>query len=103
MKFCPKCDLRLRKSDSGLKCPECGYLESRDAGAKRPASSEQGVSEFNVIDDNEKEMRSTTKTDCPKCGHDEAAWWMIQTRSADEPSTRFYRCTKCSHTWRDYS
>ncbi|MGH9996735.1 MAG: transcription factor S, partial [Nitrososphaeraceae archaeon] len=25
------------------------------------------------------------------------------TRSADEATTQFYRCTKCSHTWRNYS
>jgi len=28
---------------------------------------------------------------------------MIQTRAADEPPTRFYRCTKCGHTWREYA
>ncbi|MCE2508324.1 MAG: RPA12/RPB9/RPC11 RNA polymerase family protein, partial [Nitrosopumilaceae archaeon] len=33
----------------------------------------------------------------------EAVWWMLQTRSADEPTTQFYRCTGCGHTWRDYS
>ncbi|MFX1287916.1 MAG: transcription factor S, partial [Promethearchaeota archaeon] len=25
-----------------------------------------------------------------------------QTRSADEPSTSFFRCLECKHTWREY-
>ena len=44
-----------------------------------------------------------TKIVCEKCGNDEAYWWMVQTRSIDESMTQFYRCTKCEHTWRDYS
>ena len=28
---------------------------------------------------------------------------MFQTRSADEPTTRFYRCQKCKFTWREYT
>ncbi len=38
---------------------------------------------------------------CPKCGNTQANWWMVQTDSADEPSTQFFRCTKCRHTWRN--
>ncbi|MDP6459515.1 MAG: transcription factor S, partial [Candidatus Hydrothermarchaeota archaeon] len=30
-------------------------------------------------------------------------WWLLQTRKADESETRFYRCTKCKFTWREYS
>jgi DNA-directed RNA polymerase subunit M len=37
---------------------------------------------------------------CPKCGNNKARWWMVQTDSADEPSTQFFRCTKCNNTWR---
>ncbi len=37
---------------------------------------------------------------CPKCGNNQARWWIVQTDSADEPSTQFFRCTKCMHTWR---
>ncbi len=43
-----------------------------------------------------------TSVECPKCGHPEAFWVMRQTRAADEPTTRIYRCAKCSHTWREY-
>ncbi|RLG10996.1 MAG: transcription factor S, partial [Thaumarchaeota archaeon] len=39
---------------------------------------------------------------CPKCGNREAYYWAVQTRSADEPMTRFFRCTKCGYTWREY-
>ena len=42
------------------------------------------------------------KAECPKCHNGEAFWVMRQTRAADEPTTRIYRCVKCSHTWREY-
>ena len=51
----------------------------------------------------EKILNPTVKIDCEKCGHGEAVAWMFQTRSADEPTTRFYRCQKCKYTWRDYT
>jgi DNA-directed RNA polymerase subunit M len=25
-----------------------------------------------------------------------------QTRAADEPETKIYRCVKCQHSWREY-
>ena len=40
--------------------------------------------------------------ECEKCGNKEAFYWQIQTRAGDEPMTRFYRCTKCKETWREY-
>ena len=43
-----------------------------------------------------------TKIECPKCGHNEAAYVIRQTRAADEPSTRIYRCAKCMYTWREF-
>ena len=41
--------------------------------------------------------------ECPKCGNNVAYVWQVQTRSADESSTQFLRCTKCSHTVREYT
>ncbi len=37
---------------------------------------------------------------CPSCGNNQSRWWIVQTDSADEPSTQFFRCTRCNHTWR---
>jgi DNA-directed RNA polymerase III subunit RPC11 len=38
---------------------------------------------------------------CPNCSHHEAYFREIQTRSADEPATIFYRCTSCAKTWKE--
>jgi DNA-directed RNA polymerase subunit M/transcription elongation factor TFIIS len=43
----------------------------------------------------------TDAVECPKCRNRQAFWWIVQTDSADEPSSQFFRCTKCNHTWRN--
>jgi len=104
MKFCPKCEARLKQdsSDENSTCPTCGYSEK---GTKqRKQITVESKSTIDVLDEKDgKETLPTIKIDCEKCGHDEAVWWMLQTRSADEPTTQFYRCTKCSYTWRNYA
>ena len=104
MKFCPKCEVRLKKNNSGsdLSCPKCGYSESDSQVIKKEKKEDK--SEINILAENEgKESLPTIKIECEKCGNDEAVWWMLQTRSADEPTTQFYRCTECRHTWRNYA
>jgi len=60
--------------------------------------------EIKIIDENEESQFPTTNVLCPQCNElVEAQWWMQQTRSADEPPTRFYQCKKCKYRWRDYS
>ncbi len=102
MKFCPKCEVRLKKSNkTSAICPKCGYSESTAKETKKETKEE--LTKFNIVEGDEgKEILSTIKIDCEKCGNNEAVWWMLQTRSADDPTTQFYRCTKCSHTWRNY-
>lgn len=45
----------------------------------------------------------STDAECPQCSHKRAYFMQMQTRSADEPMTTFYRCCneKCAHNWRD--
>ena len=104
MKFCPKCEVRLKKSDSSLKCTKCGFTEGDNPTETKITQEEQEVSELNVLEESEGiESLPTIKIECEKCGHNEAVWWMLQTRSADEPTTQFYRCAKCNYTWRNYA
>jgi len=109
MKFCPKCGSLMKIEEiRGKKyfvCPNCGYKEE----AKR----EKLVLGEKVLKDESKkvvvfgkgeelEQLPITKVTCPKCGNDEAYWWVQQTRSSDEPPTTFYKCKKCGYTWRSY-
>ena len=59
-------------------------------------------SDIRIVDSNElPDPHPITDTEvCSKCGNHQARWWIVQTDSADEPSTQFFRCTKCNHTWR---
>ena len=45
----------------------------------------------------------STDAKCPQCENKRAYFMQIQTRSADEPMTTFYKCTEqeCGHRWRD--
>lgn len=107
MNFCPKCDVRLRKASGRLECPKCHHVQggaARNSGRAAASSAARGTADFNVLEGSEgKEALPTIEISCEKCGHGEAVWWMLQTRSADEPTTQFYRCTKCGHTWRNYA
>ena len=49
------------------------------------------------------ESHPLSDAECPKCGHNKAYFWLQQTRAGDEPETKFMKCEKCKHTWRDYS
>ena len=103
MKFCPVCQTRLKTGLTGLRCNKCDYSEAAAVRVDAP-STDTSDSGFNVLDESEgREVLPTIKIDCGRCGHDEAVWWMLQTRSADEPTTQFYRCVKCKYTWRNYS
>ncbi len=109
MKLCEKCGTLMSPEKHNNKvtlvCPKCGKKIAMEKGAsfKITEKINHTVKDTIVVNENTKMTLPTTKIDCPECGHSEAGWWTLQTRSSDEPETRFYRCTKCRNTWREYS
>jgi DNA-directed RNA polymerase subunit M len=108
MMFCPKCrNLLLIKKDGNKKilaCP-CGYKETKvEDKPKIKETVKKDTKELEVIDDKtELSTLPQTSTECPKCKHGKAYFWTVQTRASDEPETKFLKCEKCGHTWRDYN
>jgi DNA-directed RNA polymerase subunit M len=83
-----------------FKCSRCGNEQGTD-GANQSFVTKTRDREMMIIDSAAPTLPKT-KVECPKCGHNEAFWVLRQTRAADEPETRIYRCVKCSHSWREY-
>ena len=114
MEFCPKCGSRLapkKKKRGGkvvLACPKCGYEKKTArvvAAVFQPVVEHPPQEPIAVIGKEEQKLRTlpTVKIECPKCGHNLAYAWQVQTRGSDESSTQFFRCTKCNYTFREYS
>lgn len=109
MKFCPKCEARMKVKQDEKKnyCPRCGFVSDQtDDINNTPLKSEiqKPDSSLKIMEpETAAETLPTINIECPKCKNNNAYWWMLQTRSADEATTQFYRCSKCNYTWRNYS
>ena len=104
--FCPKCGSLLRpkslKSGTALAC-SCGYTEKNTEMEVKESVKRGHDVELSVIEKEAEEKRlPITEAECPKCGHRKAYYWLQQTRAGDEPETKFCKCEKCKHTWREY-
>ena len=103
MMFCPKCGSLMKpakeKGKRILAC-SCGY-KSTEAPKAEITEKVKETKPIEVIEE-EIETKPLVPATCPKCGHDKAYFWSIQTRAADEPETRFFKCEKCKHVWREY-
>ena len=84
--LCKKCEI-TEKSEGDI------VLKSRIRDTERTATV--------VITDSDD--YSTEDMDCPNCNAmRKVTQWQVQTRSADEAPTTFYKCKTCNHTWREY-
>jgi DNA-directed RNA polymerase subunit M len=102
MEFCPKCGSVLVEKNKRYKCARCSYTAKGKVKIQASEKVEK-KEKVGVIKDKDTDVFPTASATCPKCGHNEAYFWSAQTRAADEAETRFFRCTKCKHTWREYN
>jgi len=101
MEFCPKCGAVLIHKKKNDGCPRCNY--SAKGKVKLKTSEKIGEKkEIAVITKKDTQALPIIAEPCKKCKHDEAYFWTIQTRAGDEAETKFFKCTKCEHTWREY-
>jgi DNA-directed RNA polymerase subunit M len=104
MEFCPKCGAMLVAGEKRSKCPRCTY--STKTIGKTKVSEKMIESEKNkgvpVMREKDIDVLPIISVACQKCGHNQAYFWTVQTRSGDEAETKFFKCVKCSYTWREY-
>jgi len=106
MLFCKKCGSILIPKKGGsrrtvLACSSCGAVNKQVHEAKIRENVTREDKNIGVIESTESSL-PLTSAECPKCGHSKAYYWSLQTRAGDEPETKFLRCGKCRHTWREY-
>jgi DNA-directed RNA polymerase subunit M len=106
MQFCDECGSMMMKEDGVMVCSSCGaeeeqegddsdFISTEEQSGGELIETEEGANfEGKPIDDDVK---------CDECGHHEAYYTIKQTGSADEPPTRFFKCTECGYRWRDYN
>lgn len=97
MQFCPKCGSVIIGKD----CARCDY-KSKDEVKLESKENIKVKKEIVVVNEGEGEVFPIVETVCEKCKNHEAYFWTKQTRAGDEAETKFYKCTKCKHTWREY-
>jgi len=113
MEFCPDCGCRLvpKKTEAGVcfTCSKCSYVKPNAENEADNKASTKVIrhalrDQVTVVgkEDNVDTM-PTMRMECPKCGNMIVYVWQVQTRGGDEASTQFFRCTKCNHTFREYS
>ncbi len=102
MEFCPKCGAVMIQKTKNAGCPRCNYSTK---GKMKIKTSEkiEGNKEVVVIKEKETQIHPIVSEECKECGNDEAYFWTVQTRASDEAETKFFKCTKCGNTKRDYS
>lgn len=105
--FCPNCGSLMYPHGGNLVCRKegCGFeraMTTKDNVLSRVMTEAQEKPPEPLVLDEVASALPRTRIECPKCGNFEAMWYMRQTRASDEPETRIYRCTRCSHTWREY-
>lgn len=108
MFFCPLCNTLLTTRDGigyfkRLVCRSCFYSFNIST-----TIFDSMILQRKPVDDvfgGEESWKNVDSIEvcCPKCENQRAYYMQIQIRSADEPSTIFYKCCNenCKHQWRE--
>jgi len=99
--FCPNCKSLLFPQDGKLVCRKCGTTQEMNSQKSQVIKHKGTEKEMAVMGEISGTL-PTADAECPSCGHTKAYWVLRQTRAADEPETRIFRCVKCGHSWREY-
>ena len=105
--FCEKCSAIMRpikKDDKKILACSCGFEKDPSGDSltiKEEITNNKPIEA--VKEATELMPKVRIKCDSTECENNIAFYWTQQTRAADEPETRFFKCTKCAHTWREYS
>lgn len=104
--FCPKCGSILvpkKVEKKKILACSCGYKSKDSELATIKETVRNRSKEVEVIEKGDIETLPKIDVECPKCRNDKAFFWTLQTRASDEPETKFMKCVKCGHVWRDYN
>lgn len=101
MEFCPKCGCVLVEKNNSAVCPRCNH-KSKEKVKIETSEKIDIKPQIGVVTEKDADVFPVTNAECNKCNNKEAYFWSSQTRAGDEAETRFFRCTKCKHTWREY-
>lgn len=105
MLFCPFCSSILvverQQRGNGLCCRACSYVYTIREEIVSTTRITPKKSEGVVGGDSELKFAAKCEKRCSSCGCEEAMFIEMQTRSADEPMTIFYRCVGCGKTWKE--
>jgi len=103
--FCPNCGNRLVVSVDvvtyAFKCQSCPYKQAIKDRVESVKYAKLKEVDDVLNDANTWKNVDQADTKCPKCEFEKAYFMQMQIRSADEPSTTFYRCVSCSHNWKE--
>ena len=97
--FCPKCGSLLMPKDEKMVCGSCKHISSEGKLTEKKKQEKK----IEIIEKSQQQKHlPKIKAHCEKCNNNEAYFHTMQTRSSDEPETKFFKCTKCSYSWREY-
>ena len=107
MQFCDDCGSMMVSEAGTMVCTSCGASADRDEELAAEFVSTEAQTDDDVIETEEganfEGKPTSSDVHCDECGNG-VAWYTIkQTGAADEPPTRFFKCTECGYRWREYN